>query len=333
MARRPEAELMDANWIAIAASVLLQSSPLIIAVCGETLSERAGVVNLSLDGSLLLSALAGFVAAYFSSSLLLGFLAAAGVGALMALIVAFGSLALRQSQVAVGFVLTLLGDSLSAFLGQNFTRLPGPWVQRLPIPLLKDIPVLGPIFFNQDLVVYFSLVLVAVTTWWIFHTRPGLELRSAGERPEAAFARGVAVRRLRYWYAVLGGALVGIAGAAYSLDVKIGWAEGHTRGLGWIALAIVIFGGWSPLRGALGVLLFVATRSVISVVLQRSLGESSVVILNALPWLLMLGVLVVVGGRFSEQVLSRLPAALQRPFRGLLRAAPPAALGAELKEG
>lgn len=324
---------MDANWIAIAASIVLQSSPLIIAVCGETLSERAGVVNLSLDGSLLLSAMAGFAAAYVSNSLLLGFLAGAGVGALMALIVAFGSLALRQSQVAVGFVLTLLGDSLSAFLGQNFTRLPGIWVPRLPIPWLKDIPVLGPIVFNQDLVVYFALALTLASTWWIFNSRPGLALRSAGERPEAAFARGVAVRKLRYAYAVLGGALVGVAGAAYSLDVKIGWAEGHTRGLGWIALAIVIFGGWSPLRGALGVLLFVATRSVISVVLQRSLGESSVVVLNALPWLLMLLVLLVVSGRLGGQLLARLPAPLQRPLRGLMQAAPPAALGAELKEG
>ncbi len=324
---------MDANWIAIAASVVLQSSPLIIAVCGETLSERAGVVNLSLDGSLLLSAMAGFAAAYLTNSLLLGFLAAAGVGALMALIVAFGSLALRQSQVAVGFVLTLLGDSLSAFLGQNFTRLPGIWVPRLPVPWLKDIPVLGPVVFNQDLVVYFALALTLASTWWIFHSRPGLALRSAGERPEAAFARGVAVRKLRYAYTVVGGALVGIAGAAYSLDVKIGWAEGHTRGLGWIALAIVIFGGWSPLRGALGVLLFVATRSVISVVLQRSLGESSVVVLNALPWLLMLLVLLVVSGRLGGQLLARLPAPLQRPLRGLMQAAPPAALGAELKEG
>src|SRR5690606_4586516 len=132
---------MDANWIAIAASVVLQSSPLIIAVCGETLSERAGVVNLSLDGSLLLAAMTGFAAAYLTGNLWLGFLAGAAVGALLAAIVAFGSLALRQSQVAIGFVLTLLGDSLSAFLGQNFTRLPGVWVPRLPIPLLKDIPI------------------------------------------------------------------------------------------------------------------------------------------------------------------------------------------------
>ncbi len=321
-----------AEWVGILATVLLQSAPLIIAVCGETFSERVGIVNLSLDGTLLLSAMTGFVAAYLSNNTLIGFVAAAAVGALFAFIVAYGSLALRQSQIAVGFVLTLLGDSLSAFLGQDYTRLPGPWVPHVPIPVLKDIPIIGPIFFNQDLMVYFTLALVALSTWWIFHSRPGLELRSAGERPEAAFARGVAVRKLRYFYAVLGGALVGVAGAAYSLDVKIGWAEGNTRGLGWIALAIVIFGGWAPLRGALGVLLFVASRSVISIVLQHSLGESAVVLLNALPWLLMLFVLLVVSGKFTGNLVANAPPRLKRPLARLLQVAAPAALGAELKE-
>lgn len=324
---------MDNAWIGIIATVLLQSSPLIIAVCGETLSERVGVVNLSLDGTMLLSAMTGFVAAYLTDNTLVGFLAAAAVGAFFAFLVAYGSLALRQSQVAVGFVLTLLGDSLSAFLGQDFTRLPGPWVPHWPIPILKDIPIIGPIFFDQDVMVYFMYLLVGFSYWWIFHSRPGLELRSTGERPEAAFARGVAVRKLRYLYAVVGGALVGIAGAAYSLDVKIGWAEGHTRGLGWIALAVVIFGGWSPLRGALGVLLFVGARSWISIFLQQSAGESAVVILNAVPWILMLFVLLVVSGKFTGQLIANAPPRLKRPLRRLLQVAPPAALGADLKEG
>ena len=118
-----------------------------------------------------------------------------------------------------------------------------------------------------------------------------LGITPAGERPEAAFARGVPVRRLRYLYTIIGGALVGIAGAAYSLDVKIGWSEGATRGLGWIALAIVIFGGWSPIRGALGALMFGATKAL-ATVLQREFPEVSVVAFNALPWLLMILVLV-----------------------------------------
>jgi simple sugar transport system permease protein len=323
---------MDSSQlVAILASILLQASPLIIAVCGETLSERAGVINLSLDGSLLLSALAGFVVALRTESLPLGFLAAAGVGAFFALIVAFGSLHLRQSQVAVGFVLTLLGDSLSAFLGQSYTRLPGPALRQLPVPFLVDIPIIGPIFFKQDVMFYFALLLVAATWWFLFRSRPGLELRSAGERPEAAFARGVPVRRLRYLYAVLGGALVGIAGAAYTLDVKIGWAEGHTRGLGWIALAIVIFGGWSPLRGALGALLFGATKAL-ATVLQRSFPQVSVVAFNAIPWILMIAVLLLVSGKLVGQLLELAPPRLKRPLRRLLQFSPPAALGAELKE-
>lgn len=317
--------------IAILASILLQATPLIIAVCGETLSERAGVINLSMDGSLLLSALAGFVAALLTGSLLLGFLAAAAVGALFAAVVAFGSLKLRQSQVAIGFVLAMLGDSLSAFLGQNYTRLPGPSVPSWHIPLLKDIPILGPIFFRQDAVVYFALLLVAATWWFLFRTRAGLELRSAGERPEAAFSRGVDVRRLRYLYAILGGALVGIAGAAYSLDVKIGWAEGHTRGMGWIALAIVIFGGWSPVRGAIGALLFGATKAL-ATLLQRSFPQVALVAFNAIPWVLMIVVLLLVSGKLAAPLLARAPAALRRPLRGLLQAAPPAALGQELEE-
>ncbi|MGH2582242.1 MAG: ABC transporter permease, partial [Anaerolineales bacterium] len=170
----------NTQLIAIFASIVLQASPLIIAVCGETLSERAGIVNLSLDGSMLLSAMTGFIAAYVSGNVILGFLAAAAVGAFFALIVAFGSIQLRQSQVAIGFVLTLLGDSLSAFLGQNYTRLPGPSVHHLPISVLRDIPVLGPILFNQDGLVYFAIALVAVTYWFLFHSRPGLELRSVG---------------------------------------------------------------------------------------------------------------------------------------------------------
>src|SRR3972149_10322935 len=151
----------NSQLIAVLASILLQASPLIIAVCGETLSERAGVVNLSLDGTMLLSAMTGFVAGYLTDNVLVGFAAGAAVGAFFALIVAFGHLGLRQSAVAGGFVLTLLGDSLSAFLGQDFTRLPGPQVPKVAIPILQDIPIIGPIFFDQDPMVYFTLVLVA----------------------------------------------------------------------------------------------------------------------------------------------------------------------------
>jgi len=323
--------MFESELIGVISSILLLSSPLIIAVVGETFTERVGVVNLSLDGSMLLSAMAGFVAAYETNSLILGFLGAAAVGAFFALIVAFGSIQLRQSQVAIGFVLTLLGDDLSAFLGQNYTRLPGPVVQKLPIPILKDIPIIGPIFFDQNVIVYFALLLVAFSWWWIFRSRPGLSLRSAGERPDAAFARGVNVKRMRYFYTLLGGALVGIAGASYSLNVKIGWIEGLTRGLGWIALAIVIFGGWSPVRGAIGAVLFGAAKNL-ATVLQPTFPQVSVVAFNAIPWILMIIVLVIVGSEFSERLVALAPKGMQRPLRRFLRVSPPMALGTELDE-
>ncbi|UCH59229.1 MAG: ABC transporter permease [Anaerolineales bacterium] len=308
------------------ASILLQSSPLIIAVSGETITERVGVINLSVDGTMMMAAMTGFVVGLKTDSLLYGFLAAAIVGAIMALLVAFGSFRLKQNQVAIGFVLTLLGDDLSAFLGQNYTRIPGPVVKHLPIPVLKDIPIIGPIFFNQDLVVYFAIVLIFLTWWYLNRTQPGLHLRSVGERPEASFARGINVNRLRYIYTIVGGGLIGIAGAAYSLDVKLGWSDGHTRGLGWIALAIVIFGGWSPVRGALGAILFGATKAL-ATVLQRTFPEVSVVAFNSIPWLLMIFVLLTVGSEFTERLILLMPKPMRGPMSRALRVSPPMALG------
>lgn len=313
------------------ASILLASAPLMIAVCGEIITERSGIVNLSLDGTMLMAAMTAFVVGLQADNIWVGLLAAMAVGAFFAFIVAFGSIRLRQNMFAIGFVLTLLGDDLSAFLGQNYTRIPGPVVKHFAIPILKDIPILGPIFFDQDAVVYFAFLLVGLTWLLLFRTQPGLRLRSAGERPEAAFARGVNVNRVRYLYAVLGGALVGIAGAAYSLDIKIGWSDGHTRGLGWIALAIVIFGSWSPVRGAFGAILFGATKAL-ATFLQRTFPEVSVVAFNSLPWLLMIGVLLLVSSEVSERLIAFAPRAAQRPLRRMLRVSPPRALGTTFLE-
>jgi ABC-type uncharacterized transport system permease subunit len=321
----------DSEIVRILASIIFQSTPLIIAVSGETITERAGVVNLSLDGTMLMAAMTGFVVGLKADSLWIGFLAAAAVGGLFAFIVAFGSIRLRQSQVAVGFVLTLLGDDLSAFLGQNYTRIPGPVIKHFGIPVLKDIPILGPIFFNQDITVYFAFTLVIVSWFLLFRTQPGLRIRSAGERPESAFARGVNVNRVRYFYSILGGALVGISGAVYSFNVKLGWSEGHTRGLGWIALAIVIFGGWSPIRGAFGAVLFGATKAL-ATFLQKTFPEVSVVAFNAIPWLLMIAVLFVAGSDVTERLVVFMPKFVQRPMRRLLRVAPPMALGTTFGE-
>jgi ABC-type uncharacterized transport system permease subunit len=322
----------ESELIKVLSSIILQATPLIIAVCGETITERAGVVNLSLDGTMLMSAMTGFVAGLVSGNVWIGFLAAAFIGAIFSLIIAFGSIRLRKDQFAVGFVLTLLGDELSAYLGQNYTRMPGESVSHLGIPFLKDIPILGPLFFDHDILVYFAFVLVGLMWWWMFRTQPGLRLRSAGERPEAGFARGVHVNRLRYLYTILGGALVGIAGAAYSLDIKLGWSEGHTRGLGWIALAIVIFGGWSPLRGALGALLFGASKAL-AAALQRRFPEVSVVAFNATPWVLMIVVLLLVGSDATDRLIAFAPQRFQPRLRQILRVRPPGALGTSFTPG
>ncbi len=318
--------MSEAELIRVFASIILQSAPLMIAVCGEVITERAGVVNLSLDGTMLMSAMAGFVIALKTDNVWTGFLAAAVVGMIFAFIVAVGSIRLRQSQVAIGFVLTLLGDDLSAFLGQSYSRQPGPYITRTGIPILQDIPYIGPILFNQDFVVYFAFAMVGFTWWFMNRTQPGLHLRGAGERPAAAFARGVDVNKLRYIYTILGGALVGIAGAAYSLNVKVGWSDGHIRGYGWIALAIVIFGGWSPLKGALGAILFGATRAL-ATVLQRQFPEVSVVAFNTLPWLLMIFVLLVSSSDLTERFVAILPRPLRGPMNRFLRVSPPLALG------
>ena len=322
----------NAQLIAVLASIVLQASPLIIAVCGEILTERSGVVNLSLDGSMLMSAMTGFLVGMKTDNVWLGFAAAAVVGMIFAAIVALGSIRLNQSQVAIGFVLTLLGDDLSAFMGQNYTRMRGVIVPHYGIPLLKDIPVVGKIFFDQDIVVYFAMALIAATWWWLNRTQPGLKLRGSGERPQAAFARGIDVNRQRYIYTLLGGALVGIAGAAYSLNVKIGWSDGHIRGMGWIALAIVIFGGWSPIRGAFGAVLFGATKAL-ATVLQRAFPEVSVVAFNSLPWILMIFVLLAVGSDYTERFINAMPRGWRQPLRRILRVSPPMALGTPFQEG
>jgi len=307
------------------ASILAASAPLIFATIGETITEKSGVINLSLDGSILLSAMTGFATAYLTGSVWLGFAAAAVVSLLVALLVAYASISLRLNQVAVGFVLTLLCADLSSFLGNPFVRIQGPSVPHLPIPILEDVPFIGPILFDQDPVVYGSILAIIAAYLFMFRTRRGLALQGIGERPEAAHARGVPVNRMRYVYAAVGGALVGIAGAAYSLDVKLGWSYRHTAGLGWIALAIVIFGGWHPIRAAFGAYLFGALQ-VLALKLQPVLPNLSQV-LSTLPFPLMIFTLLLVSSDSLGRLLDRWPA-----VRGVLRSEPPSALGTHFEQ-
>jgi len=309
-------------------SIIATATPLIIASLGETITERAGVINLSLNGSILLAAMLGFASAQLTDSLWIGIGVAMLVGAIVALLVAIGSLELRQDQVAVGFVLTLLASDLAKFLGTDFQNIPGPAAREMAIPFLSDIPVIGTVFFQHDGFVYFSFVLLAVVWIFIFRSRPGLSLRAVGERPEAAFSRGVNVKLQRYIYTIIGGALVGLAGAAYSLGIKAGWqASPAMDGDGWIALAIVIFGGWHPARVAFGAYLFAALRSMASVIQRDPNIDIPIVILNTLPWILMIVTLALVSGGVIDRFLLMLPLPLQRRLRGILRSNPPEGLG------
>lgn len=302
------------------ASIVAAAAPLIYAAVGEAITERAGIVNLSLDGSILLSAMSGFGVAYLTGNVGLGFLVAAAVSAVFALIVAWSGIGLGLNQVAVGFVLTLLGAALSAYLGEGFAHQPGPSVTYRPVPGLSELPLVGRPLFAQNLSVYGSIILVAVAAWFLARSRIGLELRAVGERPEAAHARGIPVNRYRYLAAVAGGALVGVAGAAFSLDQKLGWSDGHTSGFGWIALAIVIFGGWQPVRVAVGCYLFGALQ-VVALRLQDDLPGLAQ-ILPSLPFPLMIFALVVVNSTGLRRLLTGAP----RVSRWLLPE-PPAALG------
>jgi simple sugar transport system permease protein len=324
----------DSTTLISIAGVLAAAAPIVFAVIGETISERAGVLNLSMNGMILLSAMGSFAVALATNSVFLGFLAGAAIGAAVSFLVAFSSLTLLQSQVAVGYVLTMLCRDLSYFLGSPIMGKVGPRISQVPIPGLADIPALGVLFFHQDVMTYLSFVLVALAWFFIFKTRPGLTLRGIGERPAAAYVRGASVNRLRYLYAVLGGAIAGLAGPIYSLSVKAGW-KGTISGLdgiGWIVLSITIFGGWKPFRAMLGAYLF-AFLQWLGLVLQPSLPSVPSQVLQVAPFPLMILTLLFVNignAEWVEKSLSRLPENVRRDIARALRAMnanPPAALG------
>jgi simple sugar transport system permease protein len=261
------------------------------------------------------------------------------IGGLVALVVAFCSITLHQSQVAVGFVLALLCRDLSYFLGNPYMGLAGPRLPSLPIPGLEQIPYLGTLLFRQDWMTYLSILLIFAAYIYIFKTHPGLMLRGIGERPSAAFARGANVNRMRYIYTIIGGMLVGLAGPVYSLSVKAGW-KGTISGLdgiGWIALSITIFGAWNPLRAAFGAYLF-AFLQWLGLVLQPQLPNVPSQVLQVAPFPLMILTLLFVNIGNAEWV-TRILAGFNEPTRRVIsrllrsmRASPPASLGVPFEQ-
>lgn len=316
----------------LVASVLAASAPLIIISLGETLSEKSGVINLSLDGVVLFSAMAAFVVAQESDSLLLGFLAGGCAGMLTGIIVGYFSIYLHLSQVAVGFALSLLCRDLAYFLGNPYSRIQGPTLISQKLPFHEALPSSLQIILTQPLTVWFALLLVVALTCFLSLTRSGLCLRSVGENPAASFARGLNPARIQM-AAVLGGAfLVGLGGAAYSLALKPGWGRPQgAEGIGWIGLALVIFGGWQPLRVALGAMLF-AFLQVSGIGLQDLFPGVPSQVFQTAPFPLMIFTLIFMhystrghrihgsGGSNLQKVLgkiflSRAPRALGRSYR------------------
>ena len=316
------------------AGVVAAATPVLVAVIGETISERSGVINLSVNGLIVLTAMVGFAAAYTTGNVWIGMLAGFLTGVIAGLLVSFSSIVLKQSQVAIGFILSLLFRDMAYFLGTPFMVLPGPTVGNLPIPFLKDIPLIGPLLFEQNVLVYFSYILIIGSYFWIFHTRQGLILRGVGEQPLSAYSRGINVNRQRFVYTAIGAGLVGLAGPMYSLNIKAGWNGTMTGldGIGWIVLSITIFGGWNPLRGAFGSYLFVFLQWL-GLALQSRLVDVPSQVLQVAPFPLMILTLLLVNIGDTEWV-TRALAMLPRGLRGgvyrlirFLRKPPPASLG------
>jgi len=260
----------------------------------------------------LVGAMSGFAVGVSSGSLLLAFLAAAGAGVLIALLFAVLTLSLQTNQIATGMALTLFGIGLSAFAGRSFVGLPIARVPAVHIPLLTDLPVLGPLLFHYDPLVYLSVALCALIAWLLKRTRAGLRLRAVGEAPAIAHALGEPVTRIRYLAVLFGGAMSGIAGAYLSTALTPMWVEGMSAGRGWIALALVVFGTWKPWRVLGGAYLFGAV-TVLQLYAQGLGVHIPSEFLSMLPYAATIVVLVVIC-RDPRTILLNQPASLGRSF-------------------
>jgi general nucleoside transport system permease protein len=309
----------------VLAAGIAAGTVLLFAAVGEIFAERAGVLNLGVEGMMLMGAVAGFSTSLSTGNAWLGVLVAMLVGGLVALLHAVITITLRADQVVSGLALTFLGTGLARVLGEGLTNHPAPQLPRLTIPLLSDVPLAGRILFtDQSVLTYVGFVLVPLAWFWIEQTRPGLHLRAVGEYPAAADAQGIGVYRLRYGYVVLGGVLAGLAGAAITLAISPGWFGDQTvNGRGWIAVGLVIFARWNPIRAAIGAYLFGAIfRFIIDVQGVHSIlgienpflpGRSATFFLEMLPYLFVV-LVVILGSRAATRQRIGAPAGLGIPY-------------------
>ncbi|MBA5776775.1 ABC transporter permease [Stappia sp. F7233] len=298
--------------VAIIVTVVTAATPLLIAAIGELVVERSGVLNLGVEGMMVIGAVVAFATAQTTGDPYIGILGGIAAGAFLSLLFAVLTLTLVTNQVATGLALTLLGLGMSGAIGEGYVGIPGIKLQAIEIPLLSDIPFFGDILFKQDIIVYLSFALVAGVTWFLFRTRAGLTLRSVGDSQNSAHTLGIGVIRIRYLAVLFGGACAGLAGAQLSLAYTPQWVENMTAGRGWIALALVVFASWRPLRVIVGAYLFGAVT--IGQLHAQALGFGiPSQFLSALPYLATMIVLVIIS-RDRRLTLVNTPASLGQPF-------------------
>ncbi len=282
------------------AITLRSGTSLMYATVGEIYTERSGILNLGVEGTMLMSAVTSFATVYHTDSLFLGILVAILVGGAMSSIHAFLSITMRANQVVSGLSITLFGSGMASFLGQRLgpesnrgylVGLVGPKFEPFAIPLLSDLPIIGAVF-NQDVMTYIVYLLLPAGWYYLYKTSNGLNLRAVGENPQTADAMGINIARTRYLYTILGGMLVGIGGAHLSLSYAPGWTENITGGRGWIVIALVIFSMWNPARAVWGAILFGGINAV-QFRLQASGTNIPAAFLNMMPYLATVLVLVV----------------------------------------
>lgn len=298
---------------AIMVGTIPAAVPLLYAALGEMIVEKSGVLNLGIEGMMLVGAVTGFAVTVSVGNPAVGILAAMLAAAALALLFAVLTLSLLANQVATGLALTIFGIGLSSLLGRSYVGTPLPALPKLAIPGLSDIPFVGPLIFGHDALVYLSVVLVLTTGWFLNKTRPGLILRAVGESHDAAHAIGYPVIAIRYLAVLFGGAMAGLAGAYLSLAVTPLWIENMTAGRGWIALALVVFASWRPTRILLGATLFGAT-TILQFHIQGDLASwIPSQILTMLPYLATILVLVLISHDASRIRLNT-PACLGKIF-------------------
>jgi simple sugar transport system permease protein len=293
--------------------MLIAATPLIYAAVGELVAERSGVLNLGVEGMMLIGAVTAFGAAFAGYPALVAAIAGACAGAAAAAVFAVLALSLATNQYAAGLALTILGSGLSALVGRHFGSSAITSIAKVHLPVLADLPVAGPVLFAQDPMVYLALLVAATVWWFLYRTKPGLVVRIVGEAPHSAAAIGYPVIRIRYLATVFGGAMAGLGGAYLSLAYTPIWVEDMTAGRGWIALALVVFATWRPGRLVLGAWLFGGV-SVLQLFAQGFGVQLPSEVLSALPYVATIVVLVAIS-RNRQALRLNTPLSLAQPFR------------------